>query len=196
MELPRSSGWQDFIKRFRIASNAPVYVTESNSWGASEMFDGFDHITLYDAHHDSGYDDEVVKRLFDTGALGCGEWMVGHALRGVKLEMHYPTWKKDAFDYEPKPQVPVNRSFDTGKHDRRVYDAVYVCRSGAWTPTWEDENFNKFWSSIPGSIVDPKLFDDGFAIKPRGFDMDEVTEMAIADKAAMEELASLNEVAK
>ena len=62
----------------------------------------------------------------------------------TELHHRYPVWRTAAFELEPEPVVPVDRAFDDGTVPPVVFDAVFVCRSGAWVPPWHDQAFIDF----------------------------------------------------
>jgi hypothetical protein len=50
-----------------------------------------------------------------------------------------------------EPLIPVSMTIDNGQAPNVVFDAVFVCRSGAWVPSWCDEQFGVFLEACPVS---------------------------------------------
>jgi hypothetical protein len=157
VEVPE--GWWD---RFTIADDAICEVSDSNMY--SGVVDGgraFDHVWLFDAHHDLYRitTQEQLKEYAKKGNVTCEDWMFAHHLRGSKLHWRWPRW----FSYGKKmraTEIPKWVGLDARKDDlarfdpRMRFDAVSICRSGAWVPPWCDEEFERFYTSCPaGEIV-------------------------------------------
>ena len=135
------------------------------------------HVTLLDAHHDSGY-----KSLPDTltgigrNGYSCEDWMLRFA--SAERQVVYPDWRKSIDCENGEPLLPVTRmlwsNFDP---QERVYDRVFVCRSGAWTPPWLDEHFISFISDFPKryTSLDPIEWKYA-AMLPREFSLERVKE--------------------
>ena len=70
-------------------------------------------------------------------------------LERFRLEVVYPPWRTKVECIESGPLIPVDRRIDDGTNPTRVYDAVYVCRSGAWVPPWCDDQFQQFLEGYP-----------------------------------------------
>lgn len=186
MELPGLTGEQHgFWNRFNFTPDARLFAAESNACAANTALTNLfgypdngvapDEVWLYDAHHDAGYRPDIdIHALLDKGMYSCEDWMfLWHAL-GSKLNVRYPSWKDYAFDVEPDPIIPVDRQFDATDNGPDVeFDAVFLCRSGAWVPSWLDGEFFQFLADAPfSSYID--LFEDTYPLKPRPLDMDAV----------------------
>lgn len=102
--------------------------------------------------------------------------MLNHAAQGSKLRVRYPAWRAGAdgnlVECEPPPAVEVDRALDPGGPVEGWFDAVYVCRSGAWVPPWCDDAFEDFVDG-PGAVLDTWWIDDEF---PRDRAWDELAE--------------------
>jgi hypothetical protein len=182
LPLPGTTGEEiGFWNRFRFDPHAKLYFAESNSRAINTTIvsatDYFTQVWLYDAHHDAGYrhNGQTVRKLTTEGRWTCEDWMVLYSAIGAKLHVRYPTWKTWAFEMEPKPMVRVDRKFDDGKPpalDRRpiTFDRVFVCRSGAWVPSWLDANFKQFIDACP---VQDRTCLDG-ELPRREFSLEEV----------------------
>lgn len=164
--LPMCSGWETFWDRFTVAEDAPLFMAESNLYAATipaglgysgsvtDVADWpWDSVWLYDAHHDCGYN-TTLEAWRERGTITCEDWMLVHHEAGSKLHMRYPAWKTRAFEVEKRTRVPVDRRFDDGAAPPVVFDAVFLCRSGAWVPPWCDHQFEDFASRYPGGDVE------------------------------------------
>lgn len=97
-----------------------------------------DELVNYDAHHDLGYPSA-------DGDVDCGNW-AGKLLSDGFLKHYtvvYPSWRKQKRYREQIPdndRIYVTHSPVPSQH----YDLVFICRSGAWTPSWCDVSFIQF----------------------------------------------------
>ncbi|AXV09927.1 hypothetical protein DVS28_b0157 (plasmid) [Euzebya pacifica] len=191
-------GWATpagFWDRVDLEDGAHLIVVESNA-RALLAGSGFDHVWLFDAHHDCGYTKgpdaatALALRGSDPGAFWqCGDWMVPLHAAGADLHVRYPTWRTQAMTIEPEPVVEVDRAFDDGTRPPVAFDTVVVCRSGAWVPPWHDQAFIGFVDAapvdtieVPEDAIDP--------MTPRPFDGDLARSLAEQTRelmAAMEE---------
>ena len=168
MTLPSLTGEQrQFWDRVRIDPKAKLYYHESNCMAAHvKVAKDVDEVWLYDAHHDAGYaqDDGLsrVKRnreiykLASEGRWTCDNWMVYYHALQTKLHVRYPSWKTWAFQNEPPdcalvPDKALDRQPDRYLIPDVTFNRVFVCRSGAWVPPWNnaDREFNAFLRNAP-----------------------------------------------
>lgn len=182
LPLPETTGEErTFWPRFRFDADAKLYFAESNASAVHPDLlgeeDVYSQVWLYDAHHDSGYrrKGQTVRSLTQAGQWSCEDWMVLYKYLGASCHVRYPTWKTWAFDVEPKPLVPVDRKFDDGGEPRNgrspiSFDRIFVCRSGAWVPSWLDDRFEQFLRDCP---VQDQTGLHG-PLPPREFSMDQV----------------------
>lgn len=190
LDLPTTTGEEDYFwDRFKFSKDARLFVSESNAQAASPHITDFlsncpdpliRSVWLYDAHHDCGYQgpDMDVEKLLEDGRFSCENWMILYKALGAKLHVRYPSWKPWAMEAEPVPPIKVDRQVDVvgdNNPDDVVFDAVFLCRSGAWVPTWCDEQFFSFLHDAPmQSFMD--LLADHYPLKTRPFDMKHVHE--------------------
>jgi hypothetical protein len=172
--LPRTSGQEaGFWDRFTISPDATCYYADSNCRALrSQVRAGVSQVWLYDAHHDSGYQNDLDQAIM-RDAWTCENWMAALYLMGAELHMRYPQWRHYALADEPEPYVPVDRAVDDGSSPPVTFDRVFVCRSGAWVPPWLDEDFLEFVANCP-AMEEPIA--EG--AEPRPFDLDQVKNMA------------------
>jgi hypothetical protein len=154
--LPDLDGRQvDFWSRFKISRSAQLFYADSNACAVSRQLAGkyrrWESVWLYDAHHDSGYNGANWVDMVQRGIWTCEDWMVLYGAMGADLHMRYPEWRAWALDSEPKPSIPVERAVDNGSTPNVVFDRVFVCRSGAWVPPWNDIDvrFEEFVTAAP-----------------------------------------------
>ncbi|MFE6400404.1 hypothetical protein [Streptomyces alboflavus] len=167
VELPRCHGYQDFWSRFRIAPEAPVWYADSNAW-ASQVFpsnlggDGpWDSIHLYDAHHDCGYklndstfDEWKAKATSGKARISAENWMLVHYWNRSLLFVHFPPWRESMTRPSEQPLILVRMTIDEGDAPDVTFDAVFLCRSGAWVPSWCDDQFETFLKGCPARPVE------------------------------------------
>jgi hypothetical protein len=172
MVIPEG-GWEAFWGRFTFTDDAWFGYGDSNAHaGAVTPPDGsgaFDKVVLFDAHHDSGYRIKSFEQYLQQDSFSCEDWMLEHQRRGTTdIEVRFPQWKPDAVQ-EQLPAGVVSRLTvdDEQPLPDVMFDAVFVCRSGAWVPAWCDGDFGDFLDAAPlvGVQVDEEELD-------RGFDLD------------------------
>lgn len=179
MELPRARDYEGFWDRFKFNEDGvPVMYGDSNlhagrilpsTFQMDEDYD-LEHdrwhtVSLWDAHHDSGYKSTgSYEKWQATGMVSCEDWMLVHHGHGSRLQVTYPAWM-GGLSVEREPLVPVERRLDDGSDPDDWYDAVYICRSGAWVPPWCDDQFTEFLDAAPNAW--PVLLDPEEWVHPR-----------------------------
>lgn len=160
--LPRcNEGYTEFWERFELSAAAwPVVAADSNmhagrTWPSTfgRAADGWSQVWLYDAHHDC-YGTELDDAAWRAkGTFDCADWMRRHYAHGSELHVRYPRWRAHPngrlIDCEKPPAVPVDRQVDDEQPVPGPFDAVMVCRSGAWVPPWCDDQFEAFLAAAP-----------------------------------------------
>jgi len=168
--------WKTFPERFKVAHDATVYIGDSNLWSGNlsdSEGDPFSDVWLFDAHHDSGYGVSsfakwLKKHARQGGAVSfsCEDWMLIHHMQGAALHWRFPTWhesfKKRLHEGKCIPactdeglshgpfwpvDVPLDARVDDLLPVDEEFDTIYICRSGAWVPPWEDHKFQRFYES-------------------------------------------------
>jgi hypothetical protein len=164
-DLPKVDVPDMWWDRFSISDNAICEVSDSNMYsGVVDNSESFDHVWLFDAHHDLFRikTPEQLEQFKQSGEVTCEDWMFAHFIRGSKLHWRWPRWFYYGKNYRRDIPKWVNcdaRKDDLGRIDPRMqFDAVSICRSGAWVPSWCDDEFEKFYLSCPAEIVQ---VDDG-----------------------------------
>lgn len=140
-------------------------------------------IVNYDAHHDCGY----KLGLPAVGPLDCGNWAA--KLREKKLlesyTVVYPPWRKSA----PEDRVPRFCKITLEPPPLARYDFVFMCRSGAWTPTWADHQWIKFvewWKEPLNGFFWERKVHAPFALKVRSPNLEEAVHNAKEQEKAFQ----------
>ncbi|MER5888088.1 hypothetical protein ABT160_30075 [Streptomyces sp. NPDC001941] len=163
IELPRCEGYENFWERFTFTSDDPLLFYADSNLHAGRLgprdyalFDlqiaAWQDVHLFDAHHDSGYPHTYGPASFEewaeAGEFSCEDWMLVHHANGSRLALTYPSWRPNG-DSHP-PMIPVHMSVDDGGAAAVPFDAVFLCRSGSWVPSWCDEQFTQLLTAFPG----------------------------------------------
>jgi hypothetical protein len=149
--------WTYLKRRGFNLDNATVIFADSNL-GAWYVFDMFrvSHIYNFDNHHD------VFYRGGASENIDCGNWL-GQTMREqpkLGATIVYPDRERLEWEFEfENPRA--NRWVKSGRLDattydelekgRRDVDAIFICRSGAWTPPWDDEKFMQLVRKTPNA---------------------------------------------
>ncbi|MFE2042676.1 hypothetical protein ACFXAZ_17450 [Streptomyces sp. NPDC059477] len=155
--VPYCRTFLGFWDRFTFASEACLFYADSNAW-AGHLFPSnlgsagpWDSVHLYDAHHDCGY--RQNHSSFDEwkakGPISAENWLLAHYWNGSKVFVHFPPWRESMSRPAEQPLIPVHMSIDDGQAPTVAFDAIYVCRSGAWVPSWCDRQFDTFLRACP-----------------------------------------------
>lgn len=147
------------LARFDV-SRAPLLYADSHCRG----FEALRHarpgarVVHFDAHHDCGYVAEALEREAEAGVADCGSWLHHAARVGLvdDLEVVYPEWRGP--EQAPPVAPPASRFSRTTWAEwsereaplvKARVDAVFLARSGSWTPPWFDGDFLNFMLSWP-----------------------------------------------
>ncbi|MFG2113226.1 hypothetical protein ACGFRB_11420 [Streptomyces sp. NPDC048718] len=160
--LPFCQGFDGFWDRFTLAPHAKVFYADSNAW-AGQLFPSnlggtgpWESVHLYDAHHDCGYPPN--HRTFEDwrtkGVISAENWLLAHYWNGSKVFVRFPPWRESLTRPSERPLIPVAMTIDDGRAPDVVFDAVFLCRSGAWVPPWCDRDFSAFLAACPAAAVE------------------------------------------
>lgn len=157
-----------FWERFTFSRKAKLYVAESHKDIIPIMLDLADKVDVLnvDAHHD------IIYRRGQKD--DCGNWVHAAHRRGIlsSYSLVYPSWRKKTPEFNVVQESSKNLLVNTKGPPvalRRfmpsyalpdasmTFDAVFLCRSGAWTPSWSDDKFFELIEqcSLPKVYVDP-----------------------------------------
>lgn len=141
--------WEKIREHFRFTGNAQVYVSDSHvlSYDTAKE-NACDTVILFDSHADLGYGG-LSSLNFE---VNCSNWLGkllkdGLIAKAVVVYSPYTSEKPEFFG-------SMNRLFDIGYRGFDELDkgigvsAVHICRSGAWTPPWLDEEFSRFVNAL------------------------------------------------
>ena len=156
LPLPGTSGEElNFWSHFEFAPKAKLFVSDSHACaGTPEVASGATEIWNLDAHHDFGYGPVQPGGQFD-----CGDWLrMVEMLTAARVRVRYPRWKPKALAVDRAPAGLDAKLFDPAEK-MPVFDRLHICRSGAWSPTWLDEQFVQFVyaSGLTPRRVEPDL---------------------------------------
>ncbi|MFD5000777.1 hypothetical protein [Streptomyces buecherae] len=167
VKLPWCVGYEGFWGRFNISVGAKVFYADSNAW-ASQIFPSnlggsgpWRSVHLYDAHHDCGYKRNdrsfaAWKRGVLSGEkkISAENWMLAHYWNGSRVFVHFPPWRESLARPVEEPLIPLSMRIDKGPVPQVAFDAVFLSRSGAWVPSWCDDQFAEFLHSCPACPVE------------------------------------------
>ncbi|MFT9786453.1 hypothetical protein [Streptomyces rhizosphaericola] len=163
VEPPRCEGLDGFWDRFTFAHpQPPLFYADSNTHAGAltpahyalpgDAATAWQEVHLFDAHHDSGYPHHNGPTTFEEWSeeetYSCEDWMLVHHAQGSRLTLTYPAWRPEG-DSHP-PMVPLTVSVDDRTAAPGTFDAVFLCRSGAWVPSWCDDQFTQLLQAFPG----------------------------------------------
>jgi hypothetical protein len=137
-------------------------------------------ITNFDAHHDGGYSNAPSLKV------NCGNWAeyLHRERKMFSYKVVYPPWRKE----EPEGGFPEFGNAVYEPPDAERYDYIFICRSGAWVPTWCDDAWTKFieyWKKDEWLWQD-KMYQP-FALKTRKPDLETAKTLAVDQRKMVEE---------
>ncbi len=155
---PELNGFWGKIKRyFRFSKFIKVYVSDSHklSFPIAKRNE-CSRVFLFDAHSDLGYGG-IQSLDFE---LNCGNWL-GKLLKDDVVEKAniiyspYSYEKKEDFD-EINKRFNIQYGMWQELYKKATISIVHICRSGAWTPPWLDDDFKEFIKSLkmPFRVID------------------------------------------
>lgn len=163
MELPTTTGEEvGFWDQFKFSPTTKLFYADSHLRAVdTSVSKEIDFVVSYDAHHDGGYN-TTIREILKNG-YNCGSWMVKYHQAGAKLLVIYPEWKKTALD-EAKPAIPHLKRTTQKNWTFPIFDRIFIARSGGWTPSWVDPQFNAFMEDCPVQThvnlgMTPRVFD-------------------------------------
>jgi len=171
LDLPGvNTRWKKFAERFNLSEDASVLVADSNAHSGDLLdIDGdpFSDVWLFDNHHDSGYKQKtwaewLAKARTEEGGFqySCEDWMLIHYMQGAQLHWRWPTWNRSSHRSNWPKGVEVDAKVDDLKPMDEEFDTLFICRSGAWVPPWEDDKFIDFvgtWDRDTEQVDEVKL---------------------------------------
>ena len=126
----------------------------------------------FDAHHDLGYGNGKALQCENWARIGISDGLI----RSYNLV--YPGWRRDEPEQDLYPGKIKSAQFSyhyKPPEHLPYFHCIFVCRSGAWTPSWHDDR----WLTFIGGLkeLDPMVWlskaYQGIALKARAFDLQE-----------------------
>jgi len=178
-----SSEEENFWKKFYFTSNATLYYADSHVHVFEpQVRQGVRELWNFDAHHDSFRD---IKTVVSEKVIKCDSWATAFHMMCGDVMLYYPSWGKPYLAELSKPYVKMRIHFDRPPRKYNVvFDKVFLCRSGAWTPSWIED---KFWGFIENCPVKKRQMIG--ALDKRVFDTSKVHELIKAHN----DIVKLNE---
>jgi hypothetical protein len=188
--LPMTSGEEiGFWNSFKLAPGAKLFLADSHVYAydrpVREALEPIyqSEVVNFDAHHDCGYGTSIAK-LLQNKRVTCDNWMMGYSALGAKVRVVYPEWRRHSIaDSDPSRRVR-RATHKAGQRYSAVFDHVFICRSGAWVPTWIESCFWNFVRECPIKTK-PIMLED---FKPRAFDLQRALDITQESKRALEDL--------
>ncbi|NLY43509.1 MAG: arginase [Clostridiaceae bacterium] len=149
--------WDKIKKHFIFEEGIKAYVSDSHALSYDIAKDqGCNTVYIFDSHADLGYSG-LSSLNFE---VNCANWL-GKLLKDkliTEANIIYSPYTIEKPEYFKTINSIFNihyPSFDDLDKKIKV-SAVHICRSGAWTPPWFDEDFNQFVNDlrIPYEIID------------------------------------------
>ncbi|NEU05901.1 arginase [Clostridium senegalense] len=149
--------WNKIKRNFKFDKNLKVYISDSHvlSYDIAKKYD-CNEVYLFDAHSDLGYGG-LSSLNFE---VNCANWL-GKLLKNNiinKANIIYSPYTTEKPEYFKEIKNKYNVNFiDIDDLEKDIYvPSLHICRSGAWTPPWFDEDFKKFIDElkVPYKIVD------------------------------------------
>lgn len=183
--------------KWKFKKNCKLSIAESHAsaYGALRGKENLEIINI-DAHHDIAYG--------QIDRLDCGNWIAMLAIDGTlkKVTVVYPEWRREEDFDRPSDEtlrkirglgVEVDIVYGIGSTHPRKVDEVFIARSGAWVPPWNDEAFMDFVSSWIFRTNGCTLYTyDSIEKFRRNFPLEEIKKAAKETKKIWEELKQRN----
>lgn len=171
--------WGKMDELFELNEYTKLIITESHLDLYKVLFnDAVPYLTLnifnFDQHHDAGYGEKIGEEI------NCGNW-AGKLHKKEWIDNYcvlYPEWRRG----KPENYIPDFVQVGYGVEDLKQaigkckpqIDAVFICRSGPWTPSWSDGEwleFVKWWDRK--DLYKRNVMKLEYAMKERPFDREE-----------------------
>ena len=199
----------------RMGDVTPMcFYSDSHGWAGLLARDFSGHygplnVVNFDAHHDLGYDDDVLARNEKTGNIHCDDWAVIGLAQGwiENYTVVYPDWLGRA-EWNHSPNVTRARGNFKGKIHATTWskwrgrlpqvEVMHFCRSSAWVPPWYDEGFVELRNEFGyADCLDCTLGQSGSpydACEIRHWDWEEIAEYIGEREAMYAQLRELNKI--
>jgi hypothetical protein len=159
-------GISTFVVADSHAVAGPTFKTIADELGPPDV------LVNLDAHHDMGYGDKAaVRKMVAKGQVTCDMWLQSLALMypEMKIRVVYPNWRFEEFPVSDEwdalkkvlpsgvlKRTKVGAFIDEDEAVSSIVkpakkikvEALFICRSSAWTPPWLDSQFIDFVDGI------------------------------------------------
>ncbi|MDE4542391.1 arginase [Thermoanaerobacterium sp. R66] len=142
--------WDKIREHFIFAKDIEVYVSESHMLSYHIAINNkCEEVYSLDTHADLGYGGISSVNF----KLNCANWMgkllsEGRIKKAHIVYSHHTTEKPEDFKDFNK-LFPVRYYNDIDELPKGIYTAaIHICRSGAWTPPWLDDEFFKLVNNL------------------------------------------------
>ena len=191
-ELPYEKVPDKFWDRFNISKNAKLFIADSHSQAAhpkvtNNITDSI--VSNIDAHHDCGFDKNIVDKVINEQSVDCSNWCIYYILRGNIINWLVPDFVPDKVvekQLESMDSNIVTSSLNVYRDNlpETEYSRVFLCRSSSWVPPWMDDDFFALVDSYPGK----KIFLSD--VEHRNWDISFAEKMAEDEKEALSKQSS------
>jgi hypothetical protein len=202
------------LKTLPFTYDKPKFiVAESHAYAFKGYKKAHDLVINFDAHHDLGYHSASKLRQWAAeGKWEAGSWLGSLLRQTADLEamIVYPPWRSysewreyrksenstdslharvDVIVWQGSELFTYDLLERYGASTKFVVDSVFVCRSGAWVPPWNDMQFSMFVDDLSRVIsTEPTVIKHPRdPLKIREFNVEEIR------AAAAEMLGMLNQ---
>ena len=139
----------------------------------------------FDAHHDTGYGAKDEK-------LNCGNWVQHFRDKIETYRLVYPSWRRE-FPESKEPSLTDYIYYEIPLAFPQKFDYIFICRSGAWTPSWCDREWIDFYSWWERSMTwHTNRYQILYAMRERGFSQRQALDHQRAMDTMMEEMNARN----
>lgn len=143
--------WRILRQDYTFSTSTLLFISDSHkySWNLSKIL-GCQKVLNFDAHADLGY-----SRVKSIGYYThCANWLGRLLQKDIINEaviVYSPYTAEKAANYQ-ELMNDFNLSFTSlGQLDSQTKDelvaGIHICRSGAWTPPWYDQELTRFISA-------------------------------------------------
>ncbi len=185
----------------QIVQNVPKHLCICDSHSEMDRFlsyiGGKHRVVNFDMHHDFGYRTSNAK-------LDCGNWALMGMMKGRISEYNliYPEWRKGSPETEEhltldrflEKEVKIFYGPSAYKEFPEQFDAIFICRSSCWCPSWADKdfiNFVQYWKKYK-TLWRNKLCAE-WTIRERKFDFELAKKMDLEAQKVLEQFRRQNE---
>jgi hypothetical protein len=158
-EPKASTFWQRAVQNWDFSECIASRVADSHAkalpffYSLGNIDDVADELWNFDAHHDLGYDAlSTINKLSRSGIADAGSWayVLLSRLKRLQYRHFYPAWKDPSIEPNPWSGSRIAKRVSQLSADKVPWDekvkvtAIFIAKSTAWSPPWNDGEFQKF----------------------------------------------------